>query len=262
MEKKSVLYLPHELMIEILLKLPVKSLICFKCVCKSWFSLISDPHFANSHFQLTTHTHRIMCVSNSPTEFCSIDFEAFVNYDPRLSSLSMNFSLPGSHLPFKIIGSCRGFILLYRRRDIFLWNPSTGFKKQISLSPLVFKLVTNYGYDNLFGFGYDQSRDDYLVVVLYHDPTVANSFSSHLEFFSIRDNRWKEIEGTHLPSYDLIYSKGLLFNGVIHWLALRSDLESDLEIKVIVAFDLTERKLFEMPLPSDYDYEVNLDLGL
>ncbi|WVZ20503.1 hypothetical protein V8G54_007825 [Vigna mungo] len=31
--------------------LPVKSLVRFKCVCKSWLCLISDPHFAISHFQ-------------------------------------------------------------------------------------------------------------------------------------------------------------------------------------------------------------------
>lgn len=48
------MHVPHELIIQILLRLPVKSLIHFKCVRKLWFSLISnDSHFANSHFQLT-----------------------------------------------------------------------------------------------------------------------------------------------------------------------------------------------------------------
>lgn len=43
--------LPQELILQILLWLRVKSLVRFKCVCKSWFSLIShDSHFANSHF--------------------------------------------------------------------------------------------------------------------------------------------------------------------------------------------------------------------
>jgi len=77
MEKKTLLHLPHELIIEILLRLPVKSLIRFKCVSKSWFCLISDPHFANSHFQLTapTHTHRILLISTLAPKILSIDLE-------------------------------------------------------------------------------------------------------------------------------------------------------------------------------------------
>ncbi|CAJ2655653.1 unnamed protein product [Trifolium pratense] len=249
MEKKTLQYLPHELIIKILLRLPGKSLICFKCVSKLWYSLISNPHFANLNFQLATHTRRIMCVSNSPTEFCSIDFEAFLNYDPHPVSFNINFSLPRFRFPVEINGSCRGFICLYSRPNIFIWNPSTGFKKQIPLSPFVSKVVTNH----IYGFGYDRSRDDYLVVVLSNDPTVANNVvSSHLEFFSIRDNRWKEIEGPHSP-YDGYNGKGLLFNGAIHWLAGRLNIKID----VIVAFDLMDRKLFEIPLP-DYFHQVSV----
>lgn len=39
----------HDLIVEILLRLPIKSLLRFKCVCKSWLSFISDPHFVKSH---------------------------------------------------------------------------------------------------------------------------------------------------------------------------------------------------------------------
>jgi F-box interacting protein len=128
------------------------------------------------------------------------------------------------------------------------------------LSPFVSKLASHnpffYNYDLLIGFGYDESRDDYLVVVLSHDPNVANIFPSHLEFFSIRDNRWKEIEGTHLPYIDC--STGVLFNGAIHWLSCRCDIK----IQVIVAFDLLDRKLFEMPFPDYFHQEVSFAHGL
>ncbi|MCH95388.1 F-box family protein [Trifolium medium] len=198
-----------------------------------------------------------MCVSNSPTEFRSIDFEAFLNYDPHPASFNINIWFPQTDYTVKIKGSCRGFILLFRRPDIFyIWNPSTGFKKQIPLSPFDSKVV-EFLFSHLYGFGYDQSRDDYLVVVLSHEPTEENPFTSHLEIFSNRDNRWKEIEGTHFPYFG--DQEGLLFNGAIHWLALRPDLD----IYVIVAFDLMERKLFEMPLPDDFHQElVSMASGL
>jgi F-box interacting protein len=237
MEKNTLLYLPNELVIQILKRLPVKSLICFKCVCKLWFSLISDPHFANSHFQLTaaTHTPRVMCISPLSHEILSIDFEAFFNDDP--ASVNLNFSLPKSYFPVEIRGSCRGFILLYRPPNIYVWNPCTGFKKQIPLSTFDSKSVAD-----CHGLVYDESRDDHLVVVFSH-------VSSHLEVFSFRDNMWKEINVTHFPYVIVPYQgEGFLLNGVIHWLAYRRDLDLD----VIVAFDLMEKKMFEMPVPSDF----------
>ena len=70
----------------------------FKCVCKSWFSLIFDSHFANSHFQFTAiNTPKILVISVLPPEFRSIDFE---NHDS--ASLNLNFSLPQSYFPFQV----------------------------------------------------------------------------------------------------------------------------------------------------------------
>jgi F-box interacting protein len=251
MRKKTKLpCLPHELIIQILLKLPVKFLIRFKCVCKSWFSLISDSHFANSHFQLTaTNIPKILGISVSPPEFLSIDFENHVS-----ASLNLNFSLPQSYFPFQIKDSCRGFLFLhFDFSRNYLWNPSTRFHKQIPVSPIHSNLEAYY----LFGFGYDKSRDDYLVVLI---STLSDNSSSYLEFFSLRDNTWKQIEGDRFPYMDASSDRtlGLFFTGAIHWLAYHHDLSVD----VIVAFDLTERKLLEMPLP-DGDFvhvPINCDL--
>ena len=41
--------LPLEIIENILLKLPIKSLIRCKSVCKGWFSLIFDPYFVKTH---------------------------------------------------------------------------------------------------------------------------------------------------------------------------------------------------------------------
>lgn len=55
--RNKTVFLPQELIIEILLRLPVKSFVRFKRVCKSCLSLISDPHFTTSHFELAYEAH-------------------------------------------------------------------------------------------------------------------------------------------------------------------------------------------------------------
>lgn len=62
-----------------------------------------------------------------------------------------------------------------------------------------------------------------------------------LEYFSLRANAWKEIEPIHLSyqgcSDRVVLDFGLVFNGVLHWLASRQDVSKH----VIAAFDLTKR---------------------
>jgi len=253
MEKKtnSLPYLPPDLIVQILLWLPVKSLIRFKCVCKYWFSLISDPHFANSHFQFTatTSTPRILFISTPPR---SIDLEASLGYDSISSSLNLDFLLPESNYDFEIKGSCRGFILLHCASSLYLWNPSTGFHKQIPMSP--FWSEVDDDDEKLYGFGYDPLTDDYLVLLSFF-PYMY----SCIEFFSLRANTWKQIECPHSSfsnAFDDKPNVGSLYNGAIHWLAYRSDLQKN----VILAFDLAKRELFDMLLPDDYynyNYEPN-----
>jgi F-box interacting protein len=248
MEKKTTeklyLYLPPDLAIQIFLRLSVKSLIRFKSVCKTWFTLISDSNFANSHFQFpATHTRRILSLSSStiPPQIQSIDFE-----EKLVNNLSASLNLNISNFPLQIKGSYRGFLFLSNSSKLYLWNPSTGFHKQIPLSD------SDYS-SYLYGFGYDQSRDDYVVVLIGYDTNVVFN-TSCLKFFSLRDNTWKQIEGTHLfyvsslPEINRDVG-GMIFNGAIHWLTFRCDLLVD----VIVAFDLTERKLLEMNLPDEID---------
>ncbi|KAF7827775.1 F-box protein interaction domain protein [Senna tora] len=43
--------LPSPITTNILLRLPIKSILLCKCVCKTWHAIISDPHFAELHFK-------------------------------------------------------------------------------------------------------------------------------------------------------------------------------------------------------------------
>lgn len=236
--KKKTLNLPMDLIIQILLRLPVKSLVRFKCVCKSWLSLITDPHFAKSHFQLAAAlTHRLLLAPASVPETRSIDLDdASLNDDSASTTIELKFMLPSYYFH---LSSCRGFLFLDCNPNLFLWNPSTGVHNQIPHPPISSN-VDAFLFTYLYGFGYDPSQDDYLVVLASYDPKSAD-YLTHLEFFSWRANTWKEIEGTHLPYMNAGDDPrvGSLLHDAIHWVAFRHDIDVDL----IVAFDLVEKRL-------------------
>ncbi|KAL1338449.1 F-box/kelch-repeat protein At3g06240 [Arachis hypogaea] len=231
--------LPNELIIEILTRLPVKSLMRFKCVSKSWFAIISNDSFAKSHFERSaSSSHRILCHGDG--ELRSIDPDLLFHKDPHTTKLSIPYSLSAY---VRIQGSCRGFIMLQEFPDLVIWNPSTGVNKRISydhLSPG--NLESEIILDSfMFGFGYDARRDDYLAIIVWCDVNGRR----FLEYFSVRINKWERVEiALPRPSMDAaasLSSPGYYLNGAIHW-----DTSSD----SILAFDMIEREFFEIPLPE------------
>ena len=65
-----------ELIVEILSRLPVKTLMQFKCVCKSWKTLIShDPSFVKLHLQRSPRNTHLALVSDLSSDYesnCSV----------------------------------------------------------------------------------------------------------------------------------------------------------------------------------------------
>ena len=59
---------PYDVVIDILSRLPVKSLIRFRRVSKSWYSVITDPFFINKHFNLNLNLNKAKSLSNKQWE--------------------------------------------------------------------------------------------------------------------------------------------------------------------------------------------------
>ncbi|KAK7340707.1 hypothetical protein VNO77_21417 [Canavalia gladiata] len=246
--------LSHELIVEILLRLPVKSLLRFKCVCKSWLSLISDPRFAKSHFDLAAApTYRVLLKSGYGSSIQSMDIEASFHDDSAVSDLHIPHPSDAYVSNFRILGYCRGFIAFdYDAGDVMLWNPSTGVHKHIPYYHV------DYMHKFLYGFGYDASTDDYLIIIKAHETNYYSYpdcsmqiWGTRFEFFSLKTNSWNKLEGIDFPDVGGNFqnrSTGSFLNGALHWLALSVDKK---HFDAIIAFDLIERSLSEIPMPHD-----------
>ncbi|KAI9201485.1 hypothetical protein LWI28_024191 [Acer negundo] len=228
--------LPRELIIDILLRLPVKFVCRFKCISKKWQFLISHPLFVKWHLSRTqTLGRRIRLLGDSRTDLFSVELETVSGNDDKISLLGLEF--PGRQLDdtrcLRCIDSCNGLLgIVNEDGDLFVYNPSTKKCNQILN-------IDGHPFDSFFGygFGYAESIDDYKLVTIY---TLGNVY-----VYSVLKRSWRSIIPNRFLFPEYYYKMGIYFNGAIHWAF--DNLEGSC---VIVTFDLVEEKFETLPPPD------------
>ncbi|KAL6137174.1 hypothetical protein ACLB2K_062468 [Fragaria x ananassa] len=263
--QRKLLVLPSDVVSEILLRLPVKSLKRFKC----------------KHANRAKNCNRLkVLVSTEGPAPLSIGYEDLLKHeegDGHVAStqlkidISSNFSYKSTSNLYliNIVGSCNGLICLHGvgrinhhpRAFVVVWNPSTG-DTSILPAPRFLK-SGNSIVPNLFGFRYDSSTEDYKV-------TLGNMSSSGTEcitkihLFALKTGSWrcyKESRRIESNEYVKMGGQGCLSNGALHWIELVFDSRRRLDgsRSRIVAFDLAEEKLREMASLSSFMDKEYLD---
>ncbi|KAI9080037.1 hypothetical protein K1719_037970 [Acacia pycnantha] len=232
---------PEELKLEILLRLPVRSLVSLKCVSKSWRSIISNPNFAKLHLQLSNYSqypNRIL-LPTSP-QMKSIDINTSLHNDSDTFNVIFPPPIKSHSQVHRIMGSCRGIVLLQTlNMDLCMWNPVTGAYKNIALPP-------RFKSPILFAFCYDESLDDYFIGLSYcYDYTYRRH--ELFEVRSVRTNSWQNLDLHHHYRTQSLNRSGTIFNGAIHFTA-NSD-ESPYTSPQVIAFHITTKGLRKVPLP-------------
>ncbi|KAL2931982.1 hypothetical protein RDABS01_037392 [Bienertia sinuspersici] len=191
------------LTLEILPRLPPKTLLRFKLVNKFFYNHISSKEFINHHLQYS--------VSWNPS-YPIIVFDSVRDEQRCLYMLDAEIgdsSFPHIHLPpqfsslkkdLKVVGSCRGLLCLKsfnlgrRTDDWIILNPYTG------------------------EFGYDSLNDDYKLVLL--EPPY--NYSDKVSVFSVKADSWRYIENNSDIDLTIIQSKvsncEVIDDYLLHWL--------------------------------------------
>ncbi|XP_057810889.1 F-box protein At1g11270-like [Salvia miltiorrhiza] len=198
-------YLPHDVIEGILSRLPVKSLLRFKCVCKQWSATISAPKFAQTHLRRSKNsssTILLVDLENSPEKAQLVDLEteqfrhSAVDYPVEVSVAD-------------VMCHCDGLYVLWcSDRGYALWNPSRRSYKMLNYQQY------RFDHDQLMcGICYDPLVEDYNVVM---------ADSTHYAVFHCRRNCWSDLKELNLSitiRYDVDDASGLpLKNGSIYWL--------------------------------------------
>ncbi|KAK9667717.1 hypothetical protein RND81_13G006500 [Saponaria officinalis] len=221
---------------EILPKLPAKSLLRFKCVCKSFNTLISSPEFVRLHLRHSLSSdNRLVVIPVIDRTVYTFDLDSLSS---SATAASATFSWP-EHA--SINGSCNGLLLI------------TGFfgglHRLVLLNPSTRTYVDVPSTTNYLGFGFDHRNDDYKIVAVT-DYRINVSKSRVTKIYSLNSKSWKIVEITFPPdAIQYPRSGALIDNHLLHWIFWNPSTGK----RIIGCFDVClENWGADVPLPGHY----------
>ncbi|KAJ6793737.1 F-box protein-like [Iris pallida] len=236
-KEAPVVAFPVDVLILILARLPAKSLLKFRCVCKSWNSLIQQDHHFLSLHQL--HLNHDANKSSSPplVTFHREGSYVILNYSSASSPYEIEFSRSEVVRPRFITNSCNGLLGLYNSCTFFIVNPTIRKLRPLPMMP------TPCFRSSKAGLGFDASTGVYKVVRIFDrrcEEGMIKPYRLACEVYYLGGSGgWKLIDGDPLvlPSRT---SLPVVVDGAILW-ASETLWEKDREV-VALSFDLREEK--------------------
>lgn len=238
--------------------MPVKSLLRFRSVSKSWLSSTSCPEFVKTHLSIASksrdYTHHSLILSSTHPQFnvrsCSLNSLLNEELD---NMVELDYPDKDPNHCMMIVGSCNGLVCIGTDWDsIFIWNPSTGQSKRL---PSFGFSEERGGFTMRFGFGCGESDYDYKVVVIFSDDGSWGSCETRVEVYTLKTDSWKRI-GDFAYGIPTDYT-GKFANGLLHWLAPG---EGSGYTRVIASLDLAKEMYGEVLLPNYDDLGYGLQL--
>ncbi|XP_074265221.1 F-box/kelch-repeat protein At3g23880-like [Silene latifolia] len=190
-------YLPSEIWTQILSKLPAKTLLKLRCVCKSWCSIIDDPDFIHIHHQFS----QIPNSGNNTTSLLILGGEngwsgwmLTVLHAETLRKTGLIFRTSDDMYVYHMIGSCNGLILVSRTDDspsfqrelneLRLWNPCIRKSLVIPACPFSRSLECFYV------FGYAPVSKHYKVIAISKKSARKNLGKISWAVYILGDQQW------------------------------------------------------------------------
>ncbi|XVF11232.1 hypothetical protein REPUB_Repub08aG0008600 [Reevesia pubescens] len=218
----------YDLLIQILVCLPVKSLLRFKSVSKAWSLSSLIPN------SLATFFHTYQALSWTKLVLHSLKFLNFINHPSGLKILQ-------SHNGFLLCSSFRDRF----RHDYYVYNPTT--KQFVTLPPpanqntlIVFGVNLAFDPTNSphYKFVFVQEPDPWLDL---RDDPESRYASQQIEIYSSRTQSWRLSGNPFIAEVNTGFNRGVFCNGAIHWLTGWGTTSP--------YFNVEEEKLRELPMP-------------
>ena len=241
---------PEDVVYNILTRLPVKSIIRFRCVSKSLNSIITNHDFINTHWdqaKLSSNNKGYLLYMERSENYYTLRKDlctVVCNSGKTLSHVS-RFQIPFSHL--NIVGFCNGIFCVYDYADhiVYLWNPSIRKFKMLDTTRFCFPFTS--GTDTL-GFAYHSQNNDFKILrILCFQGSKAEA-----EVYTLSSDLCRRVvislesEPNIGSIVGIVKSPFLFFNGALHSIAYSRDR------KFILSFDVNDEIFRLIMLPQNY----------
>lgn len=260
--------LSEDVIVEIVLRLPVKSLLRFRTVSKSWYGYISSRDFIQMHRQQPHHEKLLRVSDRGPRDTPTISFFSLdqktttiivdeeideieeINFELSSSSSSVVIDLPFPFSPddeVRIVGSCNGLLCVHfnRSSSIILWNPATR-KYKFFESPDCVSFYSDPFFPNIM-LGFVPQTNDYKVIKVPSSSRKESNSNRKVWVYSLNSNSWEEIGADILRGLLPKGGSAVTLNGCLYWMSYNND-ENGLDI--ITCFDLYNHVFRRIKLPG------------
>ncbi|KAK6929015.1 F-box domain [Dillenia turbinata] len=243
--------LSKDILFEILLRLPIKTIVRMKCVNRSWRTLIQDPLFVESHLERTKQVKSpsILVASSKNSKDESLLIYPWEN---PCQSIEVFPHLRPHNGKLDIIGTCDGIVLVRDTINIweqevamFLWNPSIND---------LFRIPTPKNRPlRILGFGQKKEnvRSEYKVVSI----TKKDYETVDVEIYNLQKNTWITKRDVFPTNVILTYTdkkRLVLANGSSHCVVWHRPSGS----LVVLSFNWADEVFQITEFPSDFHYEL------
>lgn len=242
--------LNQEIFEEILSRLPVKSLLRLKSVCKSWKNLISESRFTKLHIKQSIDHNRSKLIYLR-------DFSTTLAYKAKDgASTEEEDDECSDDVNASVLAYCNGLFCISIRNDAYLRNPSTKESRKIADSAVEFP-ASSASATAFFGLGYCSEYDDYKLVRISMFDKV-DPYQAEVKIYSRNSGTWRRIGDF---SYDLPDGcPGVFANGSLHWIVWTCENGDDRQRKV-AKLDLKDKSYGLVRLPEFGSKEMFFDIG-
>ncbi|CAN0852846.1 Putative F-box protein At1g32420 [Linum grandiflorum] len=227
---------------QILTRLPAKSLMRFKSVCKLWKSTIEqDSHFISLH--RTRSQARplrfLVIVFNQKTGIGRFDFLLADldcgNDDFRGAAIQNSWSVSVPSPDTDIRGPLGGLLCFVDDFDVQIYNLSTRQR----VTPWIRSMISKYRKRErpVCQFGFDHDTGEHKVIFVWRDCCEVLTVGV--------DSDWRIIDAVP-PAPEFIRYGGVYANGSIYWMCMNKGCRSE----SLVAFDIGPEKFRMMRIPE------------
>ncbi|CAN6283080.1 unnamed protein product [Urochloa humidicola] len=240
--------IPYDVLEQVLLRLPVKSLMRFKSVCKLWHDTISSAHFEHCQLQLSRVCQPSMLIlplrlMDAPLRMDKIRFFAYPGFGTVAELMHEKLWSTGVEGFMQPI-HCDGLLVVFAAHStqIFVCNPAT---KELVILPAG-SPDDCFGSQKI-GFGVDPSTGKYKVVRCFqrYCNKDMSDYSIGCEIFTLGSRAWKPVADS---PYVIKPMAPVCLPGAIYWSAAITP-----TAQAMLRFDLHNEVFTTFPTPHCMD---------